>query len=192
MRTLDYTPKVLKELRGEIEQFCKITEQGGSNEEFLKGIKQTLKNLFPELCNYTFGSEYFNLPYLPQNKEEYDMMIDSIEFIEKRVRDKTFFEHDTYIFYAYNENYETSDEFYEYADKVLQLDHDWFDDPEFYYRLTKALHKILLDEEIDRIDGKLSKLERQIEEAHHIISSYKGDMDRLCKERRLLSLDTNE
>lgn len=189
MRTLDYTPMVLIKLREEIERFCKENEnyeQCDYNEELLNDIKQTLKNLFPQVCSYTFGSEYLGLPYIPKDEEEYDMMIDSIEFIEKRVRDKMFFKHDTYIFYTYNENYETSDEFYEYADKVLQLDHDWFDDPSFYYRLTNALHKILLDEEIDRIEGKLSKLERQIEEAQHIISSYKGDMDGLCKERNLL------
>lgn len=188
MRTLDYTPKVLKELRGEIEQFCKITEQGGSNEEFLKGIKQTLKNLFPQVCSYTLGSEYFDLPYLPQNKEEYEVMIDSIKFIEKQVGDKTFdktfFKHDTYIFYAYNEKYETSDEFDEYAVKVLQLDHEWFDDPEFYYRLTKALYTIRLDDEIDNLNGKQSKLKLQIQEAQHIVSSIQGEKDKLCRERR--------
>ena len=188
-RILDYTPMVLIKLREEIERFCKENEQGSYNEELLKDIKQTLKNLFPQVCSYTFGSEYLGLPYLPKNKEEYEALIDSIELIEKHVGDKTFFKHDTYIFYAYNENY---NEFEYYTNKVLQLDHDWFDDPEFYYRLTKVLHKILLDDEIDRIDGKISKMERQIEEAQHIISSYKGDMDRLCKERRLIGLDTNE
>lgn len=40
--------------------------------------------------------------------------------------------------------------------KVLQLDYDWFNDPAFYYRLTNALHKIRLDDEIDRLNGKLS------------------------------------
>ena len=196
MRTLDYTPLILIKLRGEIEQFCKGTDIAHYNEELLKGIKQTLKNLFPQVCSYTFGSEYLGLPSLPQNKEEYDMMIDSIKFIEKRVGgktlDKTFFKRDTYIFYAYNEKYETSDEFDEYAVKVLQLDYDWFDDPSFYYRLTKALNKILLDDEICRINGKLSKLKLQIKEAQHIISSTQIEKERLCKERKLLSLDTNE
>ncbi len=192
MRTLDYTPKVLIELREEIERFCKENEQGSYNEELLKDIKQTLKNLFPQVCSYTFGSEYLGLPYIPQNKEEYEALIDSIKLIEKQVGDKPFFKHDTYIFYAYNEKYETPYEFEEYANKVLQLDHDWFDDPSFYYRLTKALNKILLDDEICRINGKISKLELQIKEAQHIVASTQIEKDRLCKERRLIGLDTNE
>ena len=187
MRALDYSPLIMLKLKEDIEQLCTETEQGKCNEELLKSIKQTLKNLFSQVCSYTFGSKILGLPFIPQNKEEYEVLIDSIKFIEKCVGDKTFFKHDTYIFYAYNEKYKTTDDFDEYTDKVLQLDHDWFDDPAFYYRLTKALHKILLDDEIDRIDGKLSKLERQIEEAQHIISSYKGDMDRLCKERNSLT-----
>ena len=182
-RILDYTPMVLIKLREEIERFCKENEQGSYNEELLKDIKQTLKNLFPQVCSYTFGSEYLGLPYLPKNKEEYEALIDSIELIEKHVGDKTFFKHDTYIFYTYNENY---NEFEDYTNKVLQLDHDWFDEPLFYYSLTKALHKILLDDEIDRIDGKISKMERHIEEEQDMISSYKDDMDKLCKERRLI------
>lgn len=192
MRTLDYTPKVLIELREEIERFCKGTDIAHYNEELLKDIKQTLKNIFPELCNYTFGSDYFDIPYIPRNKEEYDMMIDGIKLIEKRVGDKTFFKHDTYIFYTYNEKYETSYEFDEYAVKVLQLDHDWFDDPSFYYRLAKAAYKILLDNEMGRLNGKLTKLERKIIEAQNMVSSIREEKDRICKERRLLSLDTNE
>jgi hypothetical protein len=188
MRALDYTPKVLVKLREEIERFCKGTDIAHYNEELLKGIKQTLKNLFPQLCSYTFGSDYFDIPYIPRNKEEYDRMIDGIKLIEKRVGDKTldktFFKRDTYIFYAYNEKYETSYEFDEYAVKVLQLDHDWFDDPSFYYRLTKALNKILLDDEIGNLNGKLSKLKLQIQEAQHIVSSIQGEKDKLCRERR--------
>lgn len=190
-RILDYTPLILVKLREEIERFCKGTDIAHYNEELIKDIKQTLKNLFPEVCRYTFGSEYFDIPYIPQNKEEYEAMIDSIKFIEKRVGDKTFdktfFKRDTYIFYAYNEKYETSDDFDEYADKVLQLDHEWFDDPEFYYRLTKALHTIRLDDEIGNLNGKLSKLKLQIQEAQHIVSSIQGEKDRICKERKLLT-----
>lgn len=186
MRALDYSPLIMLKLKEDIEQLCTEMEQGKCNEELLNVIKKVLKKLFPEVRDYTFGSKILGLPFIPQNKEEYDRMIDTIKVVEKHVGVRTFFKHDTYAFYAYNEKHGTSDEFDKYADKVLQLDEGWFNDPSFYYRLTKSVYQIQLDEELERLDGKISKLEQEIKEAERIISSIQKDKERLNKERKLL------